>query len=220
MALSQGLDPDLCENRSAPGTPPHGGAGDAPRRGGGVPGQRPADGAAGGNAPGPHRLRTPRAPAGPPGAHRVARHGAAPTPGRWSPSAEPRPRLRAARCAASAPRGASEGAGTARPRQQLPAREHPPQCVRLGTDRGRRLYRVEERLLSKPRRFLGNHFIPSSNEMFSLFPRGTEGLLRWSQVRQGMLHTHPTACCLHLPLPCPSPARAMPALSSALGSSS
>lgn len=26
MALSQGLGPDLCENRSAPGTPPHGGA--------------------------------------------------------------------------------------------------------------------------------------------------------------------------------------------------
>lgn len=42
MALSQEFGPDLCENRSAPGTPPHGGAGDATRERRRVPGQRPA----------------------------------------------------------------------------------------------------------------------------------------------------------------------------------
>lgn len=119
MALSQGLDPDLCENRSAPGTPPHGGAGDAPRRGGGVPGQRPADGAAGGNAPGPRRLRTPRAPAGLPGAHRVARHGAEPTPGRWSVTA-PRRTVRSERTPGGFGGSGHGEAPTAAPRPAAP----------------------------------------------------------------------------------------------------
>lgn len=116
MALSQGLGPDLCENRSAPGTPPHGGAGDAPRGG------RGPRGSARRTAPAVPRSSRPRCGPAHPG-HLPAR----PRPPRGAPRTEPGART------AGAPREAPGRAGTERPRLRPPGRDALPWRARLGT---------------------------------------------------------------------------------------
>lgn len=126
MALSQEFGPDLCENRSAPGTPPHGGAGDATRRGGGSRDSDPPPGLPLGPrpvqpAPAPHglvtcRQRTPQSCSVQPG---TARRSAVSRVGLSPPAASASLSVPSGR----ALRGSVRSAPGATP-PQLPARTH------------------------------------------------------------------------------------------------